>query len=74
MADQDQRNPQINQGTFLMRGLEKVRAEFSLTGSCPTTWCSNGAAEQGWLLVQAARDGTLAARLSLSGATVSCVM
>ena len=43
-------------------------------GSCPEPWCSNGIAEQGWLLDQAARDGKLTATSSLSGAMVSSVM
>jgi ATP-dependent Lhr-like helicase len=43
-------------------------------GSCPATWCRNGVAEQGQLLDQAAMDGRLTARSSLSGAMVSSVM
>ena len=43
-------------------------------GSCPESWCSNGVAEQGWLLDQAAKDGRLTAILSLSGAMVSRLM
>jgi hypothetical protein len=42
--------------------------------SCPEAWCSNGVAERGQLLDQAARDGRLTVRLSLSGAMVSSVM
>ena len=43
-------------------------------GSCPATWCSNGVAEQSWLLGQAARAGRLTPTSSLSGAIVSSVM
>jgi hypothetical protein len=42
--------------------------------SCPKPWCSNGLAEQGWLLGQAARDGKLTVRSSPIGAMVSSVM
>jgi hypothetical protein len=48
--------------------------QLPLRGSCPEAWCSNGVAEQGQLLDQAARDGRLTVRLSLSGAMVSSVM
>lgn len=51
----------------LEKGGESIR-------SCPAPWCSNVAAEQGWLLVQAARGGRLTARSSLSGAIVSSVI
>ena len=42
--------------------------------SCPKAWCSSRAAEQVWLLGQAARGGRLTARSSLSGAMVSRLM
>ena len=51
-----------------------VFGQLAVQRSCPAPWCSNVAAEQGWLLVQAARGGRLTARSSLSGAIVSSVI
>ena len=61
------RSDTLNQAISLALALETA-------GSCPRPWCSNGVAEQRWLLGQAARGGRLTVRSSPSGAMVSSVM